>query len=342
VNQAEILLSDAQPRGRYALSRLLAVPRVSLGRWPTPLHLVPTPWGPVEVKRDDLSGFGRGGAKTRKIEQLLGLAQAVGARSLVAVAGNISNLAFDLVQACGQSGLELELLIVDDPPMSRAQRQQLFAPLLPQVRLLGSGSVPAIAAALWAWGRRRMAGERPLLLPPGASRSASVAGNALALLELAAQKRQLRQPMPAHVYVSLATGNTAAGLVLAAQALEAAGLAAPEIIGVPVYPGRAHARALAQALLSRHLLRLGRLPPARYRTLRGPGPRGFGSIDAPLLQLCQRLRDHGLEADPIFSGKAWAGMEADLAAGRTAAVRTLFWHCGFTPEWQSLVRRADG
>ena len=55
------------------IERLWAAPRAGLGVWPTPLQQL---CGPSErqlwIKRDDRSGLGRGGAKARKIDLILG------------------------------------------------------------------------------------------------------------------------------------------------------------------------------------------------------------------------------------------------------------------------------
>jgi hypothetical protein len=55
------------PAGAAARARLLAAPRTMLGSWPTPLERLGGPAAAgLWVKRDDLSGWGRGGAKARK------------------------------------------------------------------------------------------------------------------------------------------------------------------------------------------------------------------------------------------------------------------------------------
>lgn len=49
------------------LEKIINFPKLSLGSWPTPstsINIANT----FYIKRDDLSGFGRGGIKTRKLE----------------------------------------------------------------------------------------------------------------------------------------------------------------------------------------------------------------------------------------------------------------------------------
>ena len=69
---------------RRNIEVLQAAPRVDLGQWPTPVEYLERG---IWVKRDDLSGLGRGGAKARKIEHVVGHLEACHADELIAVAG---------------------------------------------------------------------------------------------------------------------------------------------------------------------------------------------------------------------------------------------------------------
>ena len=64
----------------------------------------------------------------------------------------------------------------------------------------------------------------------------------------------------------------------------------------------------------------------------------------PTLETCRRVQqEHGIEIDPIYGGKVWTTME-QLESGppaHSAAPSIVFWHCGFTPDWSSVVG-ADG
>ncbi|MGH2403275.1 MAG: pyridoxal-phosphate dependent enzyme, partial [bacterium] len=83
-------LEELPPPGRNARLRmhLDRLPRVSLARFPTPLDDAPrlaTALGVarVLVKRDDLTDLSLGGNKVRKLEYLLGEAQARGADTVI-------------------------------------------------------------------------------------------------------------------------------------------------------------------------------------------------------------------------------------------------------------------
>src|SRR5437867_13452347 len=91
-------------------------PRVTLGHWPTPLERCdrlsaalggPTIW----IKRDDCTGLGTGGNKTRKLEYLLGQALAEGATSVLTFGALQSNHARQTAAACARLGLECHLVL---------------------------------------------------------------------------------------------------------------------------------------------------------------------------------------------------------------------------------------
>ena len=76
--------------------QLNRLPRVRLAHLPTPLQELPNLAralkGPrIFVKRDDLTGIGFGGNKTRKLEYLMGQAVAEGSDFIVTSAGFHSN-----------------------------------------------------------------------------------------------------------------------------------------------------------------------------------------------------------------------------------------------------------
>src|SRR5262249_55000220 len=86
-------------------------PRVRLGAYPTALELLPrltqALGGPhLWVKRDDALGPAMGGNKTRKLEFLLGQAQAQRAQVVATFGGLQSNFARQMVAAGRSIGME--------------------------------------------------------------------------------------------------------------------------------------------------------------------------------------------------------------------------------------------
>lgn len=336
------------------MERLRSRPRFPLAAWPTPIHRLERP-GPVPeplwVKRDDLSGFGRGGAKARKIEHLLGHLLSRGFDELVTAAGNVTNLAFDLLPALERCGIRPTLLIADDPPSHAAIREQIFREIRGCVRLVGSRRSEVARAAVGAWLRGRAAGRRPFLLLPGASHPAAVVGNACGFLEMAAQLEETRDPLPRAVFVTVATGTTLAGFLLGEAALRAAGGPPVRIVGVQVYPGSVRKWTLALLRWTERFLGLElSVPVGRIEIVTSVLHGGFGRFPDHIAETCGRVRETvGLRIDPIFGGKTWSIMEDWIRGGgvgeavhpslRRGGERgpVLYWHCGYTPEWRRLA-----
>src|SRR6185436_9371071 len=95
-------------------------PRVMLGHWPTPLepmdrlraHLGPG-CPKLYVKRDDCTGLATGGNKTRKLEFLMGEAQAERADVVITFGAVQSNHARQTAAAAAKLGLACDLILLD-------------------------------------------------------------------------------------------------------------------------------------------------------------------------------------------------------------------------------------
>ncbi|HEY3496176.1 MAG TPA: pyridoxal-phosphate dependent enzyme [Polyangiaceae bacterium] len=339
VPQAPIAVAGAcSGRRRATLDRLLDAPRVALGCFPTPIETVAVRSAPaVLVKRDDRSGWGRGGAKARKIEHLIGELRARGRDELVTVVGNITNLAFDLVPALDAHGIRASLFVIDDPPTAPLEREVIFRGLHERVTLLGASRARAARAVAARWLAARRAGGQPFWALPGVSHPSAVIGNACGFVEMVLQCERERRPQPRVVYVSAATGTTIAGFLLGEHALREAGFAPIRVVGVQVYPGRMRASVSALLRWTEDRLGLsGRVPRERIEIDTGELHGGFGRYPAKLAERCRELAgEAGLLLDPIFGGKTWAAMQRRLARGARDE-STLYWHCGYTPEWARL------
>jgi 1-aminocyclopropane-1-carboxylate deaminase/D-cysteine desulfhydrase-like pyridoxal-dependent ACC family enzyme len=338
-------LYDVRGRSSAAvLERLLAAPRVALGNFPTPIETVRMGSRPaVLVKRDDRSGWGRGGAKARKIEHLLGELVVRGRDELVTVVGNITNLAFDLLPALDANGVRTSLFVIDDPPAPVALREAIFAGVRERVTLLGPSRARAVRAVLRRWFEARRAGGRPFWALPGVSHPSAVIGNACGFVEMALQCQREQRPLPKVVYVSAATGTTIAGFLLGEHALREAGFPPIRVVGVQVYPGRMRASVSWLLRWTEDRLGLvGRVPRERIEIDTSELAGGFGRYSVGLAERCHALASEtGLLLDPIFGGKTWSAMNAALERTRADDETSLYWHCGYTPEWLELASGAE-
>jgi 1-aminocyclopropane-1-carboxylate deaminase/D-cysteine desulfhydrase-like pyridoxal-dependent ACC family enzyme len=331
-----------------AIDRILNAPQVQLSVGVTPLERHTHPEiGPFLVKRDDLTGFGNSGVKTRKLEGMLGLMITRKIETLVIPLGNITNLGMDLVAAARQHGITVKLLIVDDPPLRPEIRQAIFAPLRPNVRLMGS-SYPAAAAVLAAeWVLATFRRRRTLIAAPSPAHPAAILGPARGFLEAMRQAVEKTDALPSTVYIASASGSSVAGFALAEALMRAVGAPSVRIVAVQVVP-----QPLAFWLPS--LVRwtalywgLGKLLPLMVKVYREPALTSYGRFNPRLEKICEFVEERfGFSIDPIYSGKAFASFEAcerqqnsgGLAAARRLAGRRqpLFWHCGYTNNWKTF------
>jgi len=103
------------------MMQLSRFPRARLAHLPTPLEplqaLTAHLQGPqVYIKRDDCTGLAFGGNKTRKLEYLLGEAQALGATTIFSEGGLQSNHVRQTAAAAARLGLKCELVLSRNVP----------------------------------------------------------------------------------------------------------------------------------------------------------------------------------------------------------------------------------
>lgn len=177
-------------------------PRIKLGHWPAPLHPLPrlsehlaksAQRPEIWMKRDDLSGLGLGGNKARKLEFLLGEAQAKGAQTIITVGGVQSNHACQTAAACAALGLDCHLILVRVVP-GRGDTYETSGNI-PVEHLFGAQVhiVDDDRAALETLGpimEKAEADGRPaFLIPAGGSTATGALGFVNAAFELLDQER---------------------------------------------------------------------------------------------------------------------------------------------------------
>jgi len=284
------------------------------------------------VKRDDRSNAEYGGNKPRKLAWLISRALGHGRRSLVTAGAIGSHHAVATALFGRWAGLRVCALLTPQP-VTAGVRENLASHvrLGTDLRLVEeAGGLPAALGREFL--RRTLAGERPMLVPPGGSSPAGTLGFVEAGLELAAQVRAGLCPLPAAVVVALGSGGTAAGLALG---LALAGLEA-RVVGVRVVPRSwlppalprllAHATA---ALLARHGLPSALRAASRLRLEIDDAQlgAGYGHATPAARAAIERLReDEGLELEPTYTGKAAAALLDRATRAGPRAGPLLLWH----------------
>ena len=300
-----------------------------LAHLPTPLEPMDRlaehlgmPRGSLWVKRDDATGLAAGGNKARKLEYLCAEALRKGSDWLITSGGPQSNHARMTAAAAAHLGLGCSLVL--DGARPSALTGNLVLDHIFRGRLVftegrnPASVVPEVADAL------RTEGHRPYVVPYGGSTALGALGYVNAALEL-------REQDPAVSLVMLATSScgTHAGLAAGFQDHRM-------VLGVDA--GSATAERIEA--LANETAKLARLPAPTGRAQLDPNQLGAGygqHTDGAkeAIQLAAGLE--GLILDPVYTGKAMAGLIA-AARGRRLDPegRTVFLHTGGLPGLLSM------
>lgn len=323
-------------------------PRVSLAALPTPLHELPrlrdalggagrSPR--ILVKRDDLTGLAGGGNKARKLEFLVADALREAATVLVTTGGAQSNHARMMAAAGRMVGLGSSLVLTAETDAPDVQGNLLLDHLFgAEVHLILAGDDPRLAtgpdeaekvAEVVAALRGR--GERPYVIPIGGSNPLGALGYVAGTFELVAQL-QAAHERPARLYVAAGSWGTAAGLLLGARLADAPyrvrGVAVSG--GDPARSERAAEIANGAAQLVGSPVRLSAGDFEVDQSQIGPG---YGLATPACLEAISLVaRTEGILLDPVYTGKAMAGLLTDIRAGAILPSESVvFLHTGGLP-----------
>ncbi|WP_030987018.1 D-cysteine desulfhydrase family protein [Streptomyces sp. NRRL WC-3744] len=300
-------------------------PPVPLGTFPTPLEPAPRlaaalGLGPEDlwVKRDDLTGLGGGGNKIRKLEWTVGAALAEGADTLVTTGAPQSNHARLTAAAGARLGLDVVLVLRGTPGASRSGNLALDG--LFGARLAWAGEVDQAGldtAAAEVCARLRADGARPALIPFGGSSTLGARGYVRCGTELREQLPDLRTAV-----VALGSGGTMAGLVAA--------LGSGSVLGVDVGALADPAAAVVEFAAP---LTAEEITPDALRIRRDQVGAGYAALTAPVRDALRlAARSEGLVLDPVYTGRALAGLHAAVRDGTVRpGERTVFLHTGGLP-----------
>lgn len=289
---------------------------VRLGTWPTPLE--PAPRLAVAVglrpddlwiKRDDLTGLAGGGNKARKLEWSLGAARAQGADTLVTTGAPQSNHARLTAAAGARAGMAVHLVLRGDDPGTVRGNLLLDALLGATVHWAGERAASDVAQDVVA--ALRDGGARPYLVPFGGSDRLTVAGYRQAGAEILDAL-----PDASTVVTALGSGGTMAGLV--------AGLGPERVLGVDVGALPAPGDAVAA---------LADVPTDALRVDDRQVGAGYATYTAASRAAVELVaRTEGIVLDPVYTGRAAAGLVAAVADGRLRpGERVVLLHSGGLP-----------
>jgi D-cysteine desulfhydrase family pyridoxal phosphate-dependent enzyme len=280
------------------------------------------------VKRDDCTGLALGGNKARKLQHLCAEALVAGCDVLVTGGGEQSNHVRMTAAAANRLALECHVALSTDPPAERGSgpggNLLLDAMLGAHLHFVGpcdyyglEGAIEALAAEL------SRAGHRPFAMPVGGASVTGVTAYADAADELRAQ---LDTTAVSWVVVADGSGGTHAGLL--------AGFGHDvRVLGVDVGT-RPDLDDVVPRLAAEAAHRTDRpAPPTKVLIDHDRFGAGYGEpTDDALEAIHLAARLEGLVLDPVYTGKAMAGLVAAVREGRVTSEDTaVFWHTGGAP-----------
>lgn len=312
-------------------------PRVSLAHLPTPLEFLPRLsehlGGPeIFVKRDDCTGLATGGNKTRKLEFSMGEAVQQGADTIISVGAIQSNHVRQTAAAACRLGMTCEVLLehrIGKPSETYTTSGNVFLD-----RIFGAnlreypGGTDFDAAMGEVADEVKAKGGKPYIIPGGASNPVGALGYVVCGIELLQQFDEQKLAIDCLVTATGSAG-THAGL---AVGIRASGSDLP-ILGFGVNAPQD----VQEMRVYKLAVQTANLVGAPDCVSRGDivadcnyiGP-GYGqptdSMNEAVLMLA---RYEGLLFDPVYSGKALAGMIDYVRQGRfTKGQKIVFLHTG--------------
>ncbi|CCQ14555.1 1-aminocyclopropane-1-carboxylate deaminase [Rhodococcus sp. AW25M09] len=291
------------------------MPTVTLAQYPTPLEPAPRLAAALGlgaddlwIKRDDLLGPGGGGNKIRKLEWLCGAAIEAGATTLVTSGAAQSNHARLTAAAGARLGLDVVLVLAGAPDPSDNGNIVLDGLFGARIVWAGTDSLEDRVAETAA-----ELGEKASLIPFGGTSLTSVEGYASCADEIVAEI-----PAVTTIVTAVGSGGTMAGLVRRLGAARVLGVdcgAVSDPVDRVVH--------FADLPIDREQLRL-------RRDLVGEGYAVLSDSVAAAMTLVARTE--GLVLDPVYSGRAAAGLVAAVEDSTIkAGERTVLLHTGGLP-----------
>jgi 1-aminocyclopropane-1-carboxylate deaminase len=316
--------------------------RFPLAHLPTPMHKLerlsqhlngPEIW----IKRDDCTGLATGGNKTRKLEYFIADAVARNADTIVTVGGIQSNHTRQTAAAAALAGMRCELVQRRwaqwrDPHYEAVGNILLSRILGARITIVqGSGRIGVSDPELLEVVERiSRAGGRPYVIPAGGSdHPLGGLGYVRCASEIVDQSVRAQVTFDAVLHAT-SSGSTQAGLVVG---LRKAGLST-RVIGIEVNAMPKRTTVLVHKIASETARTLKIQSDGEQIDIRtGYAGEAYGQPTTGAIEAIKMLaRFEGILADPVYEGKALAGMIDLIRRGELQKQqRILFIHLGGSP-----------
>ena len=290
----------------------------------------------IWAKRDDFMALGGGGNKLRKLEFLLGQVRSEGCDTVIAMGGVQSNFARLAAAACARTGLACELVLAQMVPRDDTTYQTNGNVLLDhlfgaRVHVLNAGDNPMDFAT------RRIAeidasGRKAFLATLGGSTPVGCLGYVDCAFEITEQSAELGIEFD-QIVIPNGSGGMHAGLVAGMvidgrppSRIKAYTVLSPQQACLSVTAGKVNA--VFDLLSVQERVEEGDLIISAGQLGDGYGIPTSAMVDA----LRMIGRSEGLLLDPVYGGKAFAGLISDIRTGAIpASSNVLFVMTGGSP-----------
>ena len=309
------------------------LPRLSLGKFPTPVHqLNRLGMENLWIKRDDMSSTVYGGNKIRKLEFILAEAKQRNAAHIITLGGIGTNHGLATAIFCSELNIRCTLLLFWQPVTAVVEQKLLL--------MNKFGAEAIYKKTLWNtvvsyYILERLKHPAAYFVYAGGSNPVGTIGYVNAAFELKAQIRRGEISEPEIIFCPLGSGGTLAGLALG---LELAGLQT-RLKGVRVTeshlgPFQACTQQTVAKLMNRTYAflkqRCPSLPALEIREpeiLHGYLGDGYGVPTKAAVSVTQLLKENeGITLDTAYTSKTFAAV-ADYCRHQTKTTGPiLYWH----------------
>ena len=292
------------------------LPRVSLGVFPTPfykLESISAKYGKnIWIKRDDMCGVALGGNKVRKLEFLLADAKAQGCDTVFTTGGAQSNHAMLTAACAARLGMKCILILKKRGVTERKGNLVLDDIYGADVRFMNTDSYDDIYAEMHRVGEElAKEGHKSYYIPVGGSNPLGAVGYVNGVREFTVQALAAGIRV-GHIVSATGSGGTTAGLLLGAKlfqpGVKVTGIGVDNDPFEEIVPDLA---AKAADILECSFER--EQDDFEMVSHVGQGYAIPNAEDTPYIEELARME--GILLDPVYTGKAWAGMLKLLKEG---------------------------
>ena len=312
------------------MRELSSFPRIPLAILPTPLvrleNISRMLGKNIWLKRDDMTGISLGGNKVRKLEYLLADAKAQGADYVLTTGGAQSNHAMLTAACANRLGMKAILLLKKRGVWEKKGNQVLNALLGADVRFIDTSDYADIYAEMERICADLAAqGHKGYCIPVGGSVPLGSLGYVGCVEEISRQAAEKSMNVT-HIFCATGSGGTHAGVALGAKIF----MPGTKVIGAMVDDDPfdrivPELMAGAAKLLEYDL----QIEPGDVNLIDMCGPGYAIPSDEGNEAIRMLARAEGLILDPVYTGKAFAGLVKMCREGALAdAGDIVFLHSG--------------